>query len=58
MAKLISVIDINPTKHFVIDDGKIISQHRSFYLAQCAVERHLRKNKISNNYQIVSENND
>ncbi len=37
----------------VIDGGRIISRHCSFYNAQCAVERYLRTGRISNNYKIV-----
>ena len=37
----------------VFDRGKTISKHKSFYLAQVAVSRHLINRKISNNYEIV-----
>jgi len=39
--------------HFVWDKGKIVSKHTTFYLAQCAVEKHLEENKISNYYEII-----
>jgi len=41
-------------KFAVVDKGKIVSKHVDFYLAQMAVERHLRNRKISNNYRIVA----
>ncbi len=44
----------NNKTHAVIDAGKIISKHRDFYLAQTAVEKHLRENRISNDYEIIS----
>jgi len=46
---------IDRSKKFaVIDKGTIISKHVDFYLAQKAVERHLKDRKISNDYEIVS----
>lgn len=39
-------------KFAIVDQGKIISKHIDFYNSQCTVERHLRNNKISNNYEI------
>ena len=47
------VYDVDRHKKFmVICDNKIISKHVSFYLAQCAVERHLKNGRINNNYEI------
>ncbi len=40
-------------KFMVVDKKRIISKHISFYLAQCAVERHLKNGKITNNYEIL-----
>lgn len=46
---------IDRSKKFaVIDKGKIISKHVDFFLAQSAVERHLKNDKITNDYDIVS----
>ena len=43
-------------KFMVVDKGqkrRIVSKHISFYLAQCAVERHLKNGRITNNYEIL-----
>jgi len=46
---------INKTKKFIVaDNEKIISKHCCFYHAQKGVERHLKAQKISNNYNIIS----
>ena len=37
----------------VVDNDKVISKHKSFYLAQEAVTRHLLNKKISNHYEIM-----
>lgn len=53
----VKVIHTDKTKtHCVFYNGKIISWHIDFYLAQCAVEKHLRTGKIGNGYEILSKN--
>ena len=39
-------------KFAIIDNGKIISKHISFYHAQTGVEKHLKTGKIGNGYII------
>ncbi len=52
--RLISARSTNDNKtHAVKDKGKIVSKHRDFYLAQCAVEKYLRTGKIGNDYEII-----
>ncbi|MEK6883226.1 MAG: hypothetical protein AABY22_26605 [Nanoarchaeota archaeon] len=52
---------IDRSKKFIVWDAErgVVSRHVDFYLAQKAVERHLAKGKISNNYKIIpiSEHN-
>jgi len=38
--------------YYVICMNKVISRHKSFYLAQTAIEKHLKSGKINNNYKI------
>ena len=37
----------------IIDNGKVISKHNTFWLAQEAVTRHFRNRKITNSYAII-----
>jgi len=44
---------IDRTKKFqIVYRDKIISKHVDFYLAQLAVEKHLKSGKIGNEYEI------
>jgi len=53
--RLISIVEVDRSfKEVVVDQGRIVSRHRSFYNAQCAVERHLRSGRIGNNYEIMT----
>ena len=47
--------EIDRTKKWqIICEGKIVSKHVSFYLAQIAATRHLKSGKINNSYKIES----
>lgn len=43
---------ISTKSWFVVDGGKIISKHSSFYLAQKGSEKGLKLGKLTNNYEI------
>jgi len=47
--------DKDRTKKFaIVDNGKIVSKHINFYLAQTGAESGLKNGKLSNDYKIVS----
>lgn len=45
-------MEIKKIIHQIWCKGKIVSKHKSFYLAQSAIEKWLRTGKITNNYCI------